>query len=788
MKNTFRTWTGRMVLAGAVGLGAVAARAATLTWTGTGGNNDWNINTTANWTGDATKYNDGDTVTFPDGATNTNPLDVTGTVLPGSMTFTNATTTYTFNGGTIGGSGGLTKSGAGLTTFNLQGSASPVTLNYAGDTVINGGTLRLYFYGATPGTVKAGNGTVNMNGGTFHLFYGGGAWNAPVTCSNNLVVGPSGGTLRLEPSGWTERMWLTLSGTTTLSGPLTIIGNANGVGDGQVKGPDFTQVVTLAADSMLTFSLQNNAYPISFKGGFDGGSTKSLTIGVGTETLKYIPVAGSVFNLKNLVVNGSMSVPVSGVDTNSVFSGVTGKVIINPGGSLALGRGVYNIGSQFQFGTGTQLFVDRMDPSGWDWTHRTNFSDSTLTIGSAGPVNSMFWDSYHSRVNVGSGTGTLVIGSGGTVTMTGAEKVWLEGNLRLLDGGVLNASPGVAVGAASGGPAGCNIFNLNGKTLYLGDGSAATPETLVITGRNQIESSTPNPPGTFVFAVPVAQVSDDGNVILRYESTGISANSATNYAWSDNSAGSDNNATVTQAFRGGSAGTVFAPATLGHGIAAVGPNSGTVFTASKPTTLVTTGIVGFYNSTALGQRGTLGPITIASGGTLNLQAAGTVQASTVNVSGGGVLSGIGTVGAAVAVAANGSVQPGNSIGTLTVSSVAFADNSGMAMEVNAAGQGDQLAVTGLLDLSAALDRLDLNGTLAPGGSAHYSLLSYGTRAGQFGQVYLNGVLVSTPTDFKSIGGEYMLYYTGSTLLLVPEPTALALLALAGAAGLLRRRR
>jgi hypothetical protein len=67
------------------------------------------------------------------------------------------------------------------------------------------------------------------------------------------------------------------------------------------------------------------------------------------------------------------------------------------------------------------------------------------------------------------------------------------------------------------------------------------------------------------------------------------------------------------AFREGSAGTIFAPSVNTLGIAAIGPETGTVFTATRDIVLETAGTVGFYNATEAGNillRGNLGHVVL----------------------------------------------------------------------------------------------------------------------------------------------------------------------------------
>ncbi len=101
---------------------------------------------------------------------------------------------------------------------------------------------------------------------------------------------------------------------------------------------------------------------------------------------------------------------------------------------------------------------------------------------------------------------------------------------------------------------------------------------------------------------------------------------------------------------------------------------------------------------------------------------GEIYASTVTVSGGGILGGIGNVGSIVANA-GGIVAPGDGIGTLNVANnVTFAPGSIFQVEVNAAGQSDKLVVGGIATLNGGTVQV-LAGAGNYSQNANYTILS-----------------------------------------------------------------
>ena len=86
----------------------------------------------------------------------------------------------------------------------------------------------------------------------------------------------------------------------------------------------------------------------------------------------------------------------------------------------------------------------------------------------------------------------------------------------------------------------------------------------------------------------------------------------------------------------------------------------------------------------------IGPTTV-NGGFLAIN--GSILSS-VTVNSGSTLKGSGTIGAPITVNNGGVISPGNSIGTLTGSSVSFGPSSIFDVEINLSGSGSQLILTG----------------------------------------------------------------------------------------------
>ncbi len=133
-----------------------------LVWVGDGSANQWNTSS-LNWSnlvsGALISYADGDSVTFNDLSANTT-VNIPGTLNPGTVTVNNSTKDYTFSGGSLAGTNGLTKSSAGTLTLNQNNT-------FSGGILLSGGRLRLGNDAALgSGLLTLGGGTITSDGAT----------------------------------------------------------------------------------------------------------------------------------------------------------------------------------------------------------------------------------------------------------------------------------------------------------------------------------------------------------------------------------------------------------------------------------------------------------------------------------------------------------------------------------------------------------------------------------------------------------------------------------------------
>ncbi len=651
-QNRIITRTICCLLLTGVWLLAAGLRAAPLTWNNSAGTMRWNTSET-NFTGAA--FTAGDGVTF--GTTGAGSVyigtsgPVPADVAPASIAITGGT--YTFSGGGIT-AGSYSQSGSPTVTF----SGYTNNLTFGGGTTLSAGALT--FNPPTAGTYGFGSGTIALNGGSFKL---GGPTTGSTTLTNNISLGAA--TVLWDVGSATANPAI-FSGNITLTG-APVFGNAHAY---QPKRPlQLTGTIDLnGADRTISSWNENvRATVPQILGNVTGGGTRSLNLGV-SWTGRGILIGGNGgWNIKNLNV-GIQEIWVSPTaDSTDFFSAIRangGKVTIaqpqNGPGVMHLQGGAYHL-DDFRPANTARVNIDlssgrtvnivgstinaTSNPNGLWLTAGGGVLASNVTIAGSGVLRNI----------VHTAPGTTI-----------ATTKFSGGSLQLLGGAVYEVATGV--GDYNQQLRLTLQAQLNDDRLLLGDGDAGTAETVTIRGSCNVPYSAAAPTRGFVVQFTNAQVVDDGNVVLRYETpasnpwitaTSLAAAGAYNstdrltVGWSDRTS-----STIQYPFRGGSAVTEFVPRLAE--VAALGPTAGTVFTATSPTRLLTTGLVGFYNSTAAMDLGSLGPVVVANGGSLLTVSNGTVSASAVTVNNGGTLGGIGTFNATtVTLNAGATVDVGN---------------------------------------------------------------------------------------------------------------------------------
>ena len=449
-----------------------------LTWVGDGSLNKWDF-TTTNWIfGGLTNYQDASGVTFNDLGSDSPAVNLTSTVNPASVTFSNSLKNYTISGtGAVRSSGSLMKLGSGTVTLSATTTVSTLNANYGKLSITSNVNV-----GGNSGTIYVGNGagtsgTLTLETGSSLVVTG--------ALADAFVIGRDGGVGTIIQNG----------GTFTY--------NPNNRGD-------FYLGAANNAATISTYSLTNGTLDLS---------SKVLHVGFGSGvriTGNFNLAGGQVLNVGGMYIgesSGTGVVNVAGGTLNTSAGGymrvgnangpgkvtqTAGDVTVNAYYSMGLGGG--------SDGTGSYSLSGGSLTAAGDFTvHEANTSASSSSsfTQSGGTVNLNGVNKYIGRAATGGGqgiyslsSGTLNISSAGDLQVAGAN-TGANGVLNVSGTGQLNINGLVALSLArtvnstgavnqaggtvnipaastlglwlGGGGAGANAtYNLNGGTLALG--------------------------------------------------------------------------------------------------------------------------------------------------------------------------------------------------------------------------------------------------------------------------------------------------------------------------------
>jgi autotransporter-associated beta strand protein/T5SS/PEP-CTERM-associated repeat protein len=560
------------------------------------------------------------------------------------------------------GNGSFTKTGAG--TLTLTG-----TLNIGGDlSLCNCQTGALIISG---GSATVGS-FVEVDGGTLAVTNGGTLQTVDVLVAGNMTVSGAGSTV-------------TATGVTAVGffapGSITIANGAvfNSQGGAEID----TLLVELGTPSVLVTgpgSTWNVGGPALFVGGGTSTGPGMLTVANGGTVTSTAPVsigdvtgastltvtgAGSVLNALNSLAIGDTSCGCNLVGTLAVADGG----VVNSPGPTSIAAG-----STLNLGIGGLAGAINTPAIANDGQIVANFTDAltlTAAISGAGSLSK-------------AGSGTLILT--GSSTYTGGTTI-TGGTLQLGDGGAngsivgnvtnngtfaINRSDAFTFGGVISG-SGAFQQNGTGTTIFTA-ANTYTGGTIINAGRLQLG------PGGSLAPITALTVNTGGTLDLNgFNQTVGSLAGAGNVTLGAGTltTGGDNTSTTFSGVISGAGGLT----KIGAG------------------TLVLTGTNPYSGATAV------------NGGKLTVN--GAIPNSTLTVNGGATLGGVGTIGNAIIN--NGTLSPGNSIGTITV-------NGNLVMTA---------AASYLVEVSpTSADRTNVGGTATLAGSvqAVFAPGSYMTRA------------------------------------------------------------
>ncbi len=588
------------------------------------------------------------------------------------------------------------KTGATLTNYGTVTDNGMSITNESGATLGNYGT----WYGYGPLT---NDGTItNYSGATF---------DNSNSLTNNGTLSNAGTFLNNDWSTLTNTGMLTTSGTFTNSSAATLT-NSNAL----TSSGTFNNSGALDNSGSLTIS----------SGGIFNHNTTATFGGTGTIVLggTLNNTSGNAFDITTLSFtggtfnsNGTGSVSIG---TASVAAGQTGTIqgtksisltTANVIGTLNISAVLSGTGSLTKTGAGTLTLSGTNTYSGGTTVSAGTLQGNTTSL--QGDITDNAQVVFDQAVD---GTYSGTISGTGSVTKTGAGTLTITGSC-CIDGGLTIAAGTLVNDGTIENDAGVAVTNTAGGTL-------TNVDTLGNHGTLTNAGTLNNDNGGWLFNADGGILTNTGTLnnlagaqLTNQDGSSLINNGTlTNSGWLGNDAGSTltNNATLTND------NVLVNFATLQNNGALTNNVGGTI---TNSATLVNN----------------LGA-TLTNNGTLTNSAGGTFTNNGTFTNGGtftnnGTLKGTGTI--LGDITNSGTIAPGNSIGTMTITgNYTHGAGAFYQVEVNAAGQSDKLVVTGTATLNGGTVAV-----LAESGayrvSTDYTILTAGAVTGTFGSVTSN---------------------------------------------------
>lgn len=486
-----------------------AAAPANLKWTGTAGNPTfWDTFATQNWdkSGSADFFFASDAVTFDDSATTFNVVVQGASVSPGSTTFDNSANAYTLGGGSVAGSGAVTKNGSNTATV-------AAVLSNSGGVDVNAGTLDLgTATQVMTGSINTGSPIVTV-ADTSQLAAGMavlGTAGIPTNATVSAVTSPTTFTLSANATATSSSVVLgifvnrthTFTGALTLDGGTLKITNLNQIGGAASTRPvqfgggalefGYTASASQVSDS-LPLELVSGTSTVAVTGTFPNpfqSTTGQVTLRIGKT------VTGS----GNLVKTGQGVLALGKNSVGSLGNTFSGTVLVSGGsldirnpdslGTTVAGTTVDNaILEIFPFGqnAGVSFNAEPLELSGASFFRVKNEDiDSDITNTWTGPVtvadNAVAGIASPKAVTISSVTPNTIVSTSANVSKLVISGPVTTGNGSVIKLGLLPAAYVLPVVQTSVAQAVDITGTIGGSGSVAAEGAAGSVFTLSLTG------------------------------------------------------------------------------------------------------------------------------------------------------------------------------------------------------------------------------------------------------------------------------------------------------------------
>ncbi|BCU77326.1 autotransporter-associated beta strand repeat-containing protein [Luteolibacter sp. LG18] len=405
-----------------------------LFWMDMAGNHTWDTGTSASWyhAGDADRFYTADVVVFNDyPGVMQDVVVATEGVAPGSMTVSNSSVDYSFNGGPISGVTGVTKDGNASVTFSTPNT-------YTGNTVLNGGSIRVGTTGALgAGTLSLATGALTTAGLSAVSI------SNPVSVDGNVTLGSPTYTGALTLSG---NVALTASRTVTVESPVTLSGVVGGAFNLTKDGADtltLTGTNTYGNTTVAGGTLQVGA------GGAAGVLPAAASVNSGT-TLRYFrsdtPTLANVFS-----GNGTLAFKGTGTSAQSSYS-LTGANTIT--GTVAAENGA-RVQADNSAGTRYGTAVVQVQSGGQAYLSAGTFANDFNIVGNG-------WTEGSGQLGAIRVNATIT----GSVTLSGPARIAPYSGTGTISGALIGTDP-LEIGASTSA-------SFTGTLNYSGNGMGYT--------------------------------------------------------------------------------------------------------------------------------------------------------------------------------------------------------------------------------------------------------------------------------------------------------------------------